>query len=76
MVYTIHMQHAPHSNKKGFISTIILVVVALLILQFAFDINVLAILQSPQLQAFSNFVIKYTLIAWHGLVRLYQAITI
>lgn len=69
------MHHAPQTREKGFITTIVLVIIALLILQFAFHIDILAILQSPYLQAFSNFVIKYTLIAWHGLVALYQAIT-
>lgn len=69
------MNKAPHISQKGFISTFLLVIIALITLQFAFHIDVLAILQSPYLQAFSNFVIKYALIAWHGLVSLYHAIT-
>jgi len=69
------MQHTSHIPQKGFISAIILVIIALFILQFAFHIDVLAILQSPQLQVISNFVIKYSLIAWHGLVDLYHNVT-
>lgn len=61
--------------NKGFISTIILVIIALLTLQFAFHIDVLAILQSPPMLAISQFVIKYSIIAWHGLVDLYHIIT-
>lgn len=75
MVYTIYMHHIPHTKEKGFVSTIILVVIALIILQFVFHVNVLTILQSPQVQVVSNFIVKYTLIAWYGLVHLYQTLT-
>lgn len=69
------MTFSPHTAQKGFISAIILVIVALFTLHFAFDIDILAILQSSYLRAISDFVIKYSLIAWHGLVSLYQFIT-
>jgi hypothetical protein len=61
--------------NKGFVSTIILIIIALLTLQFAFHIDVLAILQSPPMLAISHFVIKYSVIAWNGLVDLYQTVT-
>ncbi len=75
LVYTVYMDVTYNVNEKGFISTIVLVIIALITLQFAFHIDVLAILQSPYLKTFSDFVIKYALVAWHGLVALYNALT-
>ena len=72
--YSIHMKKAPVVLQKGFISTFVLVVVALLTLQFAFHIDVLAILQSPPMLTISHFIITYTLIAWDGIVNLYNLI--
>lgn len=69
----MHVAH--HTHQKGFISTIVLVVIALLVLQFVFHVDVLAILQSPTMLVISNFIIKYSLIAWHGIVDLYKMIT-
>lgn len=63
------------TRNRGFIGAIALIVGALLILQFAYHIDVLAILQSPQIVAISNFVITYSLIAWHGIVEVYRNIT-
>ncbi len=61
--------------NKGFIGTFVLVIVALLTLQFAFHIDVLAILQSPPMLTISHAIIKYALVAWHGIVSVYQMIT-
>lgn len=60
--------------NNGFIGTFILVIIGLLTLQFAFHIDVLAILQSPQMVYISQFIIKYSLIAWNGIVDLYHLI--
>jgi hypothetical protein len=61
-------------SQKGFIGTFVLVIGALLTLQFAFHIDVLAILQSPPMLTISHFIIRYTLIAWEGVVSLYKLI--
>ncbi|MHB1316386.1 MAG: hypothetical protein ACYCZW_00835 [Minisyncoccota bacterium] len=61
-------------NRQGFIGTFILIIIALVTLQFAFKVDVLSILQSPQLQVISNFVIKWALIIWHWFVGIYQSI--
>ncbi len=61
--------------NKGFIGTSVLVIIALLTLQFVFHVDVLAILQSPPMLTISHAIIKYALIAWHGIVTLYQMIT-
>lgn len=68
------MNNALDMKQKGFISTFILVIVALLTLQFVFHVDVLAILQSPPMLTISHFIIKYTLIAWGGIVSLYNLI--
>ncbi|MCX6703516.1 MAG: hypothetical protein NTV02_02430 [Candidatus Zambryskibacteria bacterium] len=62
-------------TRSGFIGIIVLVIIALATLQFAFHIDVLAILQSPEMQKVSNFVITYSKIAWQGIVDLYKNIT-
>lgn len=69
------MNRVFYVSQKGFIGTFLLVIVALLTLQFAFRIDILTILQSPPMLTISHTIIKYALIAWHGLVSLYQTIT-
>ena len=42
------------SKQSGFISTIILIIIALIILEFVFHIDIIQVLQSPKVQHFSQ----------------------
>lgn len=74
MLYSKYMNNIFSVSQKGFIATFVLVIIALLTLQFAFHIDVLVILQSPPMLTISYAIIKYALIAWDGIVNLYHFI--
>ena len=55
------MQHMPTKQNSGFIKLIIVIIVALVILKFFFDFDVIEYLQSNRFTPVWDYIVKYFL---------------
>lgn len=57
------------NNHKGFIGATFLIVLALLILQLGFEVNILGWLHSPQVVGVFVYLKKFIILLWNTLIE-------
>ncbi len=55
-------------NKKGFIKTIVLIIVALALAKFVFDFDILEFIKTPKVQETLNYVWQIVVIVWQDYI--------
>lgn len=64
-----HTQSRPASQESGFITTIVLIVVAIIVLKFWFHIDVIAYLTSGQVGEWLAYVKKVIVVVWDNILH-------
>lgn len=61
-------------TQSGFIGAITLVVIAFVLLQFVFNIDIIHILQTPPVSTVSEYIVVHAINAWQWAVDTYNAL--
>jgi len=61
-------------TQSGFIGATVLVVIAFILLQFVFNIDIIHILQTPPVSTVSEYIVVHAINAWQWAVSTYNTV--
>lgn len=66
------MKSRKMKSKEGFISTIIIILVAIVLLKFWFGVNIIDVLKSPRVMEWTAYLRDVILFVWHYVSDLFR----